>query len=117
MPHQIDETMRDCIEECQVCFALCTETTQHCLEMGGAHAERTHIRTLIDCAEACQSAAAFMLRSSPLHASTCGVCADACDACAEECERLAGDDDVMTRCAEMCRQCAESCRTMSQQAA
>lgn len=72
MPHQIDETMRDCIEECQVCFALCTETTQHCLEMGGAHAERTHIRTLIDCAEACQSAAAFMLRSSPLHASTCG---------------------------------------------
>ena len=112
----VSDTMRRCIDECQSCLAICLESVTHCLQQGGKHAEANHIRTLLDCVEACQASANFMLRGSPLHARVCGVCADACDACARECERF-DDDPMMQRCAEECRRCAESCRQMSKQGA
>jgi hypothetical protein len=113
MPHRISDDMRECIANCTECHAICVETIEHCLQMGGKHAEAHHIRTMIDCAQACQISADFMLRGSDLHPRTCGVCAEACERCAESCERLAGDDELMQRCAEVCRRCAASCREMA----
>lgn len=113
MPHQISTDMRQCIDNCTDCHTICVETTAHCLEMGGKHAEAGHIRTLLDCAQTCAASADFMLRGSDLHPQMCGVCADACERCAESCERLADGDEVMQRCAETCRRCAESCRRMA----
>lgn len=109
---QISAEMRDCIQECQSCHAVCLETVSHCLQKRGEHAEAEHIRLLLDCVEICQTSANFMLRGSDLHVRTCGVCAEVCDRCAEECERMA-DDEMMRRCAEACRQCAASCRQMA----
>jgi hypothetical protein len=106
------QKMQQCIDECQSCHALCVETTNHCLEQGGRHAEASHIRALLDCADACRTSADFMLRMSPLHAAVCRVCAEACEACAESCARFAGDE-LMRRCADACRRCASSCRQMS----
>lgn len=111
MPH-ISPEMRDCIEECQSCHAVCLETVTHCLQQGGKHAEADHIRLMLDCVEICQTSANFMLRGSELHSQTCGVCAAVCEQCATDCERV-GDDEMMGRCAETCRQCAESCRRMA----
>lgn len=108
-----NQQMQECIENCQQCHAICTETAQHCLEMGGKHAEVAHIRLLLDCAQICQTSADFMLRGSSHHRSTCGICAEVCLACAEECERIGQDDSMMKECAEICRRCAESCRHMS----
>ncbi len=105
--------MERCIQECLSCHSICTTTVNHCLGMGGEHASAQHITTLLDCAESCQTSANFMLRHSPLHARTCGVCAEACARCAEECERMAGGDAHMLACAEACRRCAESCRQMA----
>src|SRR3954468_21605915 len=51
-------------------------------------------------AQTCNRSRDFMLRGSPLHHSTCGLCAEACERCAESCERF--DDDTMRRCAEEC---------------
>ena len=85
--------MRACIQECQNCHNVCTETIAHCLEMGGDHAEPNHIRLLLDCAEICQTSANFMLRMSEFHGQTCGVCAEVCERCAEDCERF-GDDQI-----------------------
>jgi hypothetical protein len=113
MTHDISPEMRACISNCTDCHAICTETAQHCLGMGGPHADPAHIRVLIDCAEIYATSADFMLRGSELHGRTCGVCAEACERCATDCERLAGDDDTMRRCAEICRRCAESCRRMA----
>ena len=107
------DDMQRCIEECLNCHSICTQTVNHCLSMGGEHAQPTHITTLLDCAEICQTSANFMLRGSPLHARTCGVCTEACTRCAEECERLAGGDQQMQACADACRRCAESCRQMA----
>ena len=113
MPHgQMDAGMRDCIDRCSECHRVCVETAAHCLEMGGRHAEASHIRLLLDCAQICQTSADFMLRESDLHGRTCEVCSEVCKRCAEDCERF--DDDFMRRCAEVCRACAESCQRMAQ---
>jgi len=104
--------MQQCIQECLQCHRVCTETLTHCLQKGGRHASPDHIRTLLDCAEMCQTSAHFMLRNSNLHPLTCGVCAETCEACATSCDAIA-DDDMMRRCADVCRRCAESCRQMS----
>ncbi|HEU5088851.1 MAG TPA: four-helix bundle copper-binding protein [Roseiflexaceae bacterium] len=115
--HTTSHAMQECIDNCKECHAICVATTVHCLEMGGKHAQAAHIRTLLDCAQICATSADFMLRSSPFHAQTCGVCADVCEACATECERMAGNDEQMRRCADMCRRCAASCRSMASMAA
>jgi hypothetical protein len=114
MPHGtiMNDEMRRCIDECLSCFRTCLETVTHCLEKGGRHAEASHIRLLLDCAEICQTSAGFMLRTSDLHTRTCAVCAEICERCARECEAF-GDDPVMRACAEACRRCAESCRQMA----
>jgi hypothetical protein len=110
MNHQ---EMQECQQNCQQCHAICTETAQHCLQKGGKHAEADHIRLLLDCAQICQISSDFMLRGSPLHTCTCGICAEICTACAEACERMGGQDSMMKQCAETCRRCAESCHQMA----
>ena len=109
----IDQAMHDCITNCAECHDLCLATIQHCLQMGGEHASADHIRTLMDCAAACEASRDFMLRGSHLHHAYCGACAQACERCAQDCERLGAEDPVMQACAEACRRCAESCRAMA----
>jgi hypothetical protein len=109
---QMDPKMQECITICQDTHGMTLETINHCLQMGGEHAEPNHIRLLMDCAQICQTSADFMLRMSDIHPQTCGVCADVCEQCATDCERFT-DDAMMKACAEMCRRCAASCREMA----
>ncbi len=104
--------MEQCIQNCTDCHHICVETVAYCLQMGGKHAEASHITILLDCAEICQTSANFMLRGSTFHGRTCGVCAEVCERCAQECEQMC-DDAQMQACAEACRRCAESCRQMA----
>jgi hypothetical protein len=110
--HHNNEAAQQCIRECQQCFAACLENLTHCLSKGERHAAPDHIVALLDCADASQTAAAFMLRQSPHHPQVCDVCAQVCDACANSCEQI-GDDERMRACADECRRCAESCRQMA----
>lgn len=112
MPHHNMQEMERCIDNCQECHEVCLRMVSHCLQKGGRHAEPSHIRLLLDCAEICETSANFMIRGSDLHVYTCGACSEACERCAEDCERL-GDDAEMRRCAEVCRRCADSCRRMA----
>lgn len=111
MQHNMQE-MEQCIANCQECQEVCLRTVSHCLEKGGHHAEASHVRLLLDCAEICRTSANFMIRGSDLHASVCRTCAEVCELCAEDCQRL-GDDEMMRRCAEVCRRCAASCQQMA----
>lgn len=110
-PHGVaDSPMKDAIEACLACHAMCVRTAMvYCLERGGRHVEPGHFRSMLNCAELCQTSANFMLSDSPLHGQVCAVCAEACEACAQSCEAL-GD---MRECAEECRNCAKSCRSMA----
>nr|CAA9355414.1 MAG: Uncharacterized cysteine-rich DUF326 protein bsYhjQ/STM1261 [uncultured Nocardioidaceae bacterium] len=112
--HQMSQDMRQCIDHCTACHQICLRTIQHCLDMGGKHAEQAHVRVMADCAQICTVSADFMLRMSDLHGRTCGVCAEACQRCADDCDRVGGGTDPqMKQCADACRRCAESCRKMA----
>ena len=107
------QDLEQCIDNCQQCHEICLRTAlTYCLPKGGRHAEASHIRLMLDCAEICEASANFMIRGSDLHRLTCGACAEVCDRCAEDCERM-GDDETMRRCAETCRRCAQSCNRMA----
>lgn len=110
MPSMNPDMQQQCIQECQNCHSVCLSmAASHCLEMGGKHVEPAHYRLMLDCAQICQTAADFMLRSSMMHAHVCRACAEVCEACARSCEEV-GD---MQRCVDACRRCAESCRKMA----
>jgi hypothetical protein len=100
------------INDALECSRICEETLSYCLQQGGRHVEAEHIKLLVDCAEICRTAAAFMARGSRHDAGLCRVCALVCQACADDCARFSGDKKMM-RCAEACRRCAESCTHMA----
>ena len=110
---QVTNEMRECIDNCLRCYAICLETAQHCLMLGGKHAEPQHIRLMLDCAKICQTSAEFMLGGSQYHGRTCAVCAELCRACAKDCDSMADGDETMQQCADICRRCAESCQRMA----
>lgn len=112
LSHGSHQEMLQCIQNCSDCHRICLETVTYCLQQGGHYAEATHIRTLLDCAEICQTSANFMIRGSEFHPQTCGVCAEVCERCAESCAQM-GNDTQMQACADMCRRCAASCRQMA----
>lgn len=96
----------------QACIRTCLECYQACLAASvGRDPELSLL--LQDCADVCALSAHVMIRNSPRHVDTCGLCADICDDCAEACASQR-DDRQLTRCAEICWRCAESCREMSE---
>ena len=108
----LDLNMQKCVQTCTDCNNTCTRTIAYCMTMGGMHAEAAHLKSLLDCAEACAASVHFMLRGSELHQQVCGICAEACERCATSCEQFP-DDAQMRTCAETCRRCAQSCREMA----
>lgn len=108
--HQMNSDMLDCIRACHDCHTICLSVaTNHCLQLGGQHAEPQHIQLMLSCAEICQSAANFMAIGSERHRDLCRLCADVCRECARECEQLGDMDD----CVAACLRCAESCERMA----
>lgn len=106
----LDGDQRDCIEACTTCHEICLSmAATHSLRLGGKHVEQGHFRLMMDCAEICATSANFMLRDSPLHRLTCGVCAEVCSRCADDCAAVG----EMHECVEACRACAHSCRAMA----
>jgi hypothetical protein len=116
MAHQMTSELRECIDNCENCRTACLETVNHCLTLGGKHADPGHIRLLLDCADICATSSAFMSRGSDQHSAVCGVCAEICDRCARSCDSM-GSDATMNKCAEACRRCAQSCHRMARAAA
>ena len=105
--------MHLCIDACLECHRVCLSTLTFGLEHDDTQAESSHSRVMMDCAEFCQIAANFMIRSSRFHNRLCRVCAEICERCGEACEQ-AGDDAQMRVCIEACRTCADACREMAQ---
>jgi hypothetical protein len=106
------EVMDRAVTDALDCSRICEETLSYCLRQGGRHVEAEHIKLMVDCAEICRTAAAFMERGSRYDAEISRICAQVCQACATDCAQFSGDEQMM-RCAEVCRRCAESCTQMA----
>jgi hypothetical protein len=107
-----DEVMARAIHDALECMRVCEETVSYCLHQGGRHVEAEHLKLMIDCAEICGPAAAFMQRGSRFMAELSRTCAAVCQACAVDCAQFEGDEQMM-RCVEACRRCADSCTEMA----
>ena len=99
-------TALDCHRECLTCV-------DHCLTLGGRHAEAGHVRAMLDCAAICAAIAGFLARGSRHGKHLAGECAEICDACASSCGEHPDADAHMKQCAETCRRCAEACRALA----
>lgn len=113
LDQHVSEEMQTCIQNCLDCHSTCLATVPHCLRLGGQHASASHITTMFQCAEICQTSANLMLMNATIHKRVCGICAQACDICAEDCERIANGDEQMLACAEVCRRCSMTCNQMA----
>ena len=114
-PHTAEhrsQAMSDCIDDCMHCHAICLETINYCLGMGGQHAAPEHMSLLATCAEICKTSANTMLRGAIVTAPICSACAQVCRQCGKSCERM-GEDAAMMRCAAACRRCSESCAAVA----
>jgi hypothetical protein len=108
---QFSPEMQRCIDDCTSMHQVALTAAGHALRHGGDENTNHVIRVLSDCVEMCQTAANFMLRGSPNHRKTCGVCGQICREVAGECRRF--DDDAMNRVVESAERCAESCEAMA----
>ncbi len=108
----VSEDVQKCIQNCMECHDLCEQTLAYCLQMGGPHAEASHLQSLRDCADACAACAESLASGSEGYIQLSSVCAQVCERCAQSCEQF-GNDAEMKACAEVCRRCAESCRSMA----
>ena len=79
-----------------------------CLEKGGEHVERAHVKLMLDCIQICATCTDFMIRGSELHGLVCRACSEVCRRSAESCETVG-----MADCAAACRKCADSCGAMA----
>jgi hypothetical protein len=102
------ERMSSCIAACNECNRVCLQHIEHCLSLGGEHAESEHISMLLTCASVCRVSSELMSIGSDWHATMCDLCAQVCDECADACEELGDMDD----CVAACQECAEQCRAM-----
>jgi len=108
-------TIEQCINDCAQCFRECVKTMNHCLDLKGKHAGRSHIQTLNDCAKICKTAESFMLEESVFHRKICALCSEICDSCARSCRELDAKDSQMSKCAKICDRCAHSCREVAKE--
>lgn len=103
-----DSATARCIAACNECNRVCLQHIEHCLTLGGAHAEPDHISMLLSCASMCRTAGELMSLGSDWHPTMCDLCAQVCEECADECEELGDMED----CVAACQDCAEACREM-----
>ena len=97
-----------CIAACNECNQICLQSIEHCLALGGSHAEPGQITMLMTCASVCRTATELMSINSEWHPTVCDLCAQVCDECADQCEELGDTDDCVTACQD----CADACREM-----
>jgi hypothetical protein len=107
-----DVSWQRAIQDCMDCYAACMNTFYYVLHKNSSKRKNLQLHILLDCAEACLTAARFLLRKSRYYVDYTRLCMILCQECYEVCSMFV-DDQQMTKCARMCSQCAKSCRRIS----
>jgi len=108
--HRPDPRSSAVVDKALDCYRHCFGmATTHCLEVGGAHAERRHLTLMLACAEICRTTAHLLLMDSEHGRHLAAECAEVCRKCAADCERF----DDMGDCVAACRACEEACAALA----
>ncbi len=102
-----------CAKACADCQQSCSRCATHCamLVSKGKSKHLTTLRTCLDCADLCSTAAQIVGRGGPFATLICEACAEACNRCGKECGKFP-DSKIMSDCAQECRRCEQACREM-----
>ncbi|HVS94248.1 MAG TPA: four-helix bundle copper-binding protein [Mucilaginibacter sp.] len=100
---------RELIRTLLDCAAACEDCATACLHEEDVKQMSECIALDRDCADICALAARLLQRDSGIAAKFLAVCGDMCRRCKEECSRH-GHHDHCLRCAEACCRCAEACQ-------
>jgi repressor of nif and glnA expression len=95
----------DLLNECSV---ACNHCSVACLDESNTSLLVDCIKTDMDCAIICSSAAILLARESDHGVHLLKECIEICNVCAGECEKHLHHDHCK-KCAEVCRRCAEAC--------
>jgi len=111
--HPHAEHFTKCARACADCMNSCDSCYIHCVGLvtGGKQDHVRALKSCVDCAELCATAAKLASRHSFYATIACEACAKTCDECATMCEKFP-DDRHMAACAKACTDCAAACRDM-----
>lgn len=101
---------QECIDRCLACQRGAIMTLTHLRDLGGVHIDPVRVRCLLDCADACQVAATFMMRGSYRLLEMCAVAARICRDAAERCDGT--NVEQLRKLVDACRSCETSCREL-----
>lgn len=111
-PHMLMPTGR-LMQILHHCATICFMTSDKLLSRSDAHARRSQIKLLSDCAAICEVCAKFISSNSLLMKSICEYCAYVCEVCGHEC--LMHPDQESQMCGRICLNCAKECRSYAMQ--
>jgi hypothetical protein len=104
------------IDSLIACSEACTACADACLSEEAVVELTKCIRTNLDCADICATAARVLSRHTDYDANISRTlleaCATACEACAGECEIHAVAHEHCHVCAQACRECELACREL-----
>ncbi|HSH66161.1 MAG TPA: four-helix bundle copper-binding protein [Bacteroidia bacterium] len=90
------------------CADACYKCSTACLDEKDVQKMTQCIRLDMDCAQICQTTAAFISRGSDHTKHLMKECAEICSRCAQECAKHSNMEHCKI-CAETCKKCAEMC--------
>jgi hypothetical protein len=104
------------VDAMTACASVCTTCADACLAEEMVADLRRCIRTDLDCADVCATAARVMTRQTgyepEVSRAVVQACLVACRTCAAECEEHAGMHEHCRICAEACRTCEQVCEEL-----
>lgn len=107
MSHHLIQSVKACLDACNLCATECGNCFSH---MVGKESTNACPACCVECVAVCRLCADAIARNSPFVKEICKLCADVCDWCAKQCG--AHEMEHCKRCAEACLQCAAACRNM-----
>ena len=111
------ETLANAVDAITSCADTCTACADACLAEDMVADLRRCIRLNLDCADACRSVAAMLLRQTEpdvaVLRAVVEACEQACRTCGEECEQHSEMHEHCRVCAEACRRCEQACQQLT----
>jgi hypothetical protein len=98
----------DLVRTLAECAAACNYCAVSCLKEDDVKMMERCIRLDLDCAAICKMALDYASRDSTFSRQILDMCANVCRECGEECARHRHDHCLA--CAEACRRCEQACR-------